>query len=152
MHVQFFDFHTAALEHTLTLPSPITSITLQRDSNLLAVICEDPTVRIVDIETRRIVRELGGFRGRVLDLVSLYLITRVQCSIFNVTFFFQSFSPDSRWLVTTSMDSIVRTFDVPTGRLIDLFRTSSVATSLSFSPTNDFLATSHADSVGVYLW
>ena len=64
----------------------------------------------------------------------------------------QAFSPDSRWLVTTSLDSIIRTFDVPTGRLIDLFRTLSVATSISFSPTNDFLATSHVDSVGVFLW
>ncbi|KAI0372915.1 Utp21-domain-containing protein [Pilatotrama ljubarskyi] len=129
--INFFDFHTAALEHTLVLPSSAVSITLHRDSGLLAVICDDLVVRIVDIETRRIVRELGGFRGRVLDL---------------------TFSPDSRWLVTTSMDSIIRTFDIPTGRLIDLFRTSSVATSVSFSPTNDFLATSHVDSVGVYLW
>ena len=46
------------------------SITLHRDSGLLAVICDDLVVRIVDIETRRIVRELGGFRGRILDLVS----------------------------------------------------------------------------------
>lgn len=36
--------------------------------------------------------------------------------------------------------------------MIDAFRTPSVATSVSFSPTNDFLATSHVDSVGVYLW
>ncbi|OJT09103.1 U3 small nucleolar RNA-associated protein 21 -like protein [Trametes pubescens] len=129
--INFFDFHTAALEHTLVLPSAAVSITLHRDSGLLAVICDDLVVRIVDIETRRIVRELGGFRGRILDL---------------------TFSPDSRWLVTTSMDSIIRTFDIPTGRMIDLFRTSSVATSITFSPTNDFLATSHVDSVGVYLW
>ncbi|KAI0333500.1 Utp21-domain-containing protein [Cubamyces sp. BRFM 1775] len=129
--INFFDFHTAALEHTLVLPSAAVSITLHRDSGLLAVICDDLVLRIVDIETRRIVRELGGFRGRILDL---------------------AFSPDSRWLVTTSMDSIIRTFDIPTGRLIDLFRTSSVATSVTFSPTNDFLATSHVDSVGVYLW
>ena len=27
-------------------------------------------VRIIDIETRRIVRELTGFHGRVLDIVS----------------------------------------------------------------------------------
>lgn len=27
-------------------------------------------VRIVDTESRRIVRELGGFQGRVLDIVS----------------------------------------------------------------------------------
>ena len=64
----------------------------------------------------------------------------------------QTFSPDSRLLVTASLDSIIRTFDIPTGRLIDAFRTPSVATSLSFSPTNDFLATSHVDNVGVFLW
>jgi hypothetical protein len=52
----------------------------------------------------------------------------------------------------TSLDSIVRTFDIPSGRLIDAFRTATVATSISFSPTSDFLATAHVDSVGVYLW
>ncbi|KAJ7172308.1 Utp21 specific WD40 associated putative domain-containing protein [Mycena filopes] len=129
--INFFDFHTTKLEHTLTLPSTAVSILLHRDSGLLAVVCDDMVVRIVDIETRRVVRELGGFRARVLDI---------------------TFSPDSRWLVTTSLDSVIRTFDVPTGRLIDAFRTSSVATSISFSPTNDFLATAHVDSVGIYLW
>ncbi|KAF8643908.1 hypothetical protein AX16_008924 [Volvariella volvacea WC 439] len=129
--LNFFDFHTATLDHTLILPSTAVSILLHRDSGLLAIICDDLVVRIVDIETKRIVRELGGFRGRVLDI---------------------AFSPDSRWLVTTSLDSVIRTFDMPTGRLIDAFRTSSVATSISFSPTNDFLATAHVDSVGVYLW
>ena len=64
----------------------------------------------------------------------------------------QAFSPDSRWLITTAMDSIIRTYDIPTGRLIDAFRTASIATSISFSPTGDFLATSHVDSVGVFLW
>ena len=67
---QFFDFHTASLEHTLVLPSSVSSVTLHRDSNLLAAICDDLVVRVVDIETRRVVRELSGFRGKVLDLVS----------------------------------------------------------------------------------
>ncbi|KAF8586540.1 Utp21-domain-containing protein [Ramaria rubella] len=129
--LNFFDFHTTALEHVLILPCTAVQILLQRDSNLLAVVCDDLVVRVVDIETRRIVRELRGFRGRILDI---------------------AFSPDSRWLITTSLDSTIRTFDVPTGRLIDIFRTASVATSVAFSPTSDFLATSHVDSVGVYLW
>ncbi|PPQ86912.1 hypothetical protein CVT25_009798 [Psilocybe cyanescens] len=129
--VNFFDFQTTNLEHTLVLPSTAVSVLLQRDSGLLAVISDDMVVRVIDIETRRIVRELSGFHGRVLDI---------------------TFSPDSRWLVATSLDSVIRTFDVPTGRLIDAFRTSSVATSISFSPTNDFLATAHVDSVGVFLW
>ncbi|KAG6829189.1 hypothetical protein H0H92_005389 [Tricholoma furcatifolium] len=129
--INFFDFQTTKLEHTLILPSTAISILLHRDNGLLAVVCDDMVVRIVDIETRRIVRELGGFRGRILDI---------------------TFSPDSRWLVATSLDSIIRTFDIPTGRLIDAFKTSSVASSISFSPTNDFLATAHVDSVGVFLW
>ncbi|KAF9053907.1 Utp21-domain-containing protein [Hymenopellis radicata] len=116
--VNFFDFHTTELERTITVPSPITSLVLHRDNGLLALICDDMIVRIVDIETKRVVRELGGFRGRVLDI---------------------TFSPDSRWLIASSLDS-----SIP--------HTSSVATSIAFSPTNDFLATSHVDSVGVFLW
>ncbi|KAJ9115038.1 hypothetical protein QFC22_005366 [Naganishia vaughanmartiniae] len=129
--LNFFDFHTTQLEHTITLPSNVTQINLNRDSGLLAVVCDDLVVRLIDIETRRIVRELAGFKGRVLDL---------------------TFSPDSRWLVAASLDSIVRTFDVPTGQLVDAFRTSSISTSVTFSPTGDFLATAQVDSVGVYLW
>jgi hypothetical protein len=62
------------LEHTMAMPSTITQINLNRDSGLLAVVCDDLVVRLVDIETRRIVREMAGFRGRVLDLVS-----RMKC-------------------------------------------------------------------------
>lgn len=35
---------------------------------------------------------------------------------------------------------------------MDVFRTRTVATSIAFSPTGEFLATSHADEIGVYLW
>ena len=70
---QFFDFHTSKLEHTLIMPATIVSITLQQDSGLLAATCDDLVVRLVDIETRRIVREFGGFGGRVLDVVGLPL-------------------------------------------------------------------------------
>ncbi|KAI6132073.1 Utp21 specific WD40 associated putative domain-containing protein [Pisolithus croceorrhizus] len=119
--INFFDFHTAKLQHTLTLCAPISSINLHRSSGLLAAICDDMTVRVIDIETRRVVRELA-------------------------------FSPDSRWIVTTSLDSTIRTFDIPTSRLIDAFRVPSMATSIAFSPTGDFLATAHVDSVGVFLW
>ncbi|KAH8106793.1 Utp21-domain-containing protein [Cristinia sonorae] len=129
--VNFFDFHTTALEQTLLLPSAAISLQLHNNSGLLAVVCDDQVIRVVDIETRRMVRELGGFRNKILDV---------------------AFSADGRWLVATSLDSIIRTFDIPTGRLINAFRTASVATSIAFSPTNDFLATAHVDSVGIYLW
>lgn len=68
--VTFFDFHTTAVLHSVVLPSSITSITLHRDNGLLAVVCDDLVVRILDIETRRTVREMSGFQGRILDVVS----------------------------------------------------------------------------------
>ncbi|BGP08590.1 rRNA-processing protein utp21 [Rhodotorula toruloides] len=129
--LHFFDFQTMKLMSTLTLKASVTSILLQRDNGLLAAVCDDLVVRIVDIETRRVVRELSGPRGRILDI---------------------AFSPDSRWILTTSQDSVIRTFDIPTGQLVDAFRTKTVATSLTFSPTGDFLASTHVDSVGIYLW
>ena len=55
------------------MPATIVSITLQRDSGLLAATCDDLVVRLVDIETHRIVREFGGFGGRILDVVGLPL-------------------------------------------------------------------------------
>jgi U3 small nucleolar RNA-associated protein 21 len=54
----------------MAMPSNVTAITLHRDSGLLAVICDDLVLRVIDIEAKRIVRELSGFRGRVLDTVS----------------------------------------------------------------------------------
>jgi len=54
---------------SIEMPACVTAILLQRDNGLLAVTCDDLVVRIVDVETRRIVRELSGFRGAVLDLV-----------------------------------------------------------------------------------
>lgn len=67
---QFFDFHSTKLEHVLILPSNAVSIMLQRDNGLLASICDDNVIRVVDVETRAVVREFSGFRGRVLDLAS----------------------------------------------------------------------------------
>ena len=106
--------------------------------------CDDLVIRLVDVETQRVVRELRGFKGRILDSVSHLELDRVLT--------LQTFSPDSRWLIATSLDSTIRTFDIPTGRLVDAFRTVSVATSITFSPTGDFLATAHVDSLGVHLW
>ena len=75
---QFFDFQTMKLVYSISVPASITAILLQRDNGLVALTCDDLTVRIVDIETRRVVRELTGFRGRVLDLVSPFTLSTGQ--------------------------------------------------------------------------
>ncbi|KAI2664237.1 WD repeat-containing protein 36 [Labeo rohita] len=63
-----------------------------------------------------------------------------------------TFSPDGRWLITASMDCTIRTWDLPSGSLVDCFLVDAAAVSLSMSPTGNFLASAHVDGLGIYLW
>ncbi|KAL2834532.1 Utp21 specific WD40 associated putative domain-containing protein [Aspergillus cavernicola] len=131
--VKFWDFQSGVLIDELDW-YPMTAITALRynsTSELVAFSCDDLSIRIVDMETKKIVRELWGCAGQINDF---------------------TFSHDGRWVVAASMDSIIRVWDLPTGHLIDIFRVSSTCTSLAMSPTGDFLATAHADGVGIGLW
>lgn len=94
------------------------------------------------------VRELFCGRGRILDMVRHLLAVKRTM----LTAALQTFSPDSRLITVTSLDCSIRTYDISTGYLVDRFRVPTMATSLAFSPTADFLATAHADSNGVFLW
>eukprot|EP01083_Nonionella_stella_P259304 885525_1 len=62
------------------------------------------------------------------------------------------FSADARCLLTTCMDGGVRVFDLHSGRFIDHARFERPQTSIAFSPTGEFLVTSHVDSVRLFLW
>lgn len=131
--IKFWDFNTGILLHEINWESftAITRAKLHRHSDLLAVSCDDLCIRIIDIETRKVVRELWGAAGRISDFC---------------------FSNDGRWILGASTDSIIRIWDLPTGHLIDAVRTRSIVTAMAFSGTGEFLATAHVDSVGVDLW
>ncbi|ORX58325.1 WD40 repeat-like protein [Hesseltinella vesiculosa] len=129
--VKIWDFKTAQLLETITLDAPVVMIRYLRDNDLLAVVCDDLGIRIIDVETYKIVREFWGHRNRITDM---------------------TFSPDGRWLVTSSLDATVRTWDLPTGTLVDMFKVENVVTSLTFAPSGEFLATAHVDNVGIFLW
>uniref|UniRef100_A0A6E8VJC9 WD repeat-containing protein 55 homolog n=1 Tax=Anopheles coluzzii TaxID=1518534 RepID=A0A6E8VJC9_ANOCL len=116
---------------TLDLGDPITLIRTHRESAILCVALDDFTLRLVDLDTRVIVRRFDGHRGTITD----------AC-----------FSPDSRWLITTAQDCVVKVWDIPSSYLIDHFRVSHMCTSLTMSPTGDFLATAHVDYRGINLW
>lgn len=129
--VKFWNFHKGDLLSTSEIGVGITAIRYNRASDLLALSCDDFCVRILDTETKKLVRELWGHTNRITSM---------------------AFSDDGRWLVTAALDHTIRTWDLPTGHTIDAIRTHSVCTALSFSPTGEYLATTHIDSVGIHLW
>ncbi|EGE85260.1 SnoRNA binding protein [Blastomyces dermatitidis ATCC 18188] len=131
--VKFWKFTTGQLLHELDW-HPMCSITGLRQnasSDLIALSCDDLSIRVIDIETRKLVRELWGAIGQINDFCV---------------------SSDGRWIIAASMDSVIRVWDLPTGHLIDAFRLANTCTALAMSVTGEFLATAHADGVGVSIW
>uniref|UniRef100_A0A8C2DGH9 WD repeat domain 36 n=1 Tax=Cyprinus carpio TaxID=7962 RepID=A0A8C2DGH9_CYPCA len=129
--LKIWRFKSKELLHTHSLPAAPASSLLHRDSGMLAIALDDFTIHILDMETRRTVRRFSGHRGQINDM---------------------TFSPDGRWLITASMDCTIRTWDLPSGSLVDCFLVDAAAVSLSMSPTGNFLASSHVDGLGIYLW
>lgn len=129
--VIFWDFSTGKVVDRKHFDSAVaTALRFNPVSGLLALSCDDLCIRIIDIETHRTVRELWGCVGQIYDFC---------------------FSHDGRWIVACSMDSVVRVFDLATGHLIDGFKTPT-CTSVAFSDTGEFLATTHAGSTGINIW
>ena len=64
----------------------------------------------------------------------------------------QVFSPSSSWVISVSLDSTLRTWDLPTGFLISAVKLPSIATAIAFSPAEEFLATTYVGSLAIHLW
>ncbi|XP_063066369.1 WD repeat-containing protein 36 [Engraulis encrasicolus] len=129
--LKVWKFRSHELLHTESLEAPPAATLLHRESGMLAVALDDFTAHVLDIETRRIVRKFSGHRGQINDM---------------------TFSPDGRWLITASMDCTIRTWDLPSGCLVDCFLLDCAAVSVSMSPTGNFLVSSHVDNLGLFLW
>lgn len=131
--LKFWEFHTGLLLDELDW-SPMSAIMASKyhkQSDLIALGCDDLSIRIIDTETKKLVRELWGCLGQISDFC---------------------FSNDGRWIIAASMDSIIRVWDLPTGHLINAVRLGSPCTAMAFSETGEYLATAHADGVGVNIW
>lgn len=130
-HLRFWAFRDGRRLAQLALSAPVAKVCLHRESGMLAVASDDFSICVVDVELRRVVRAFASYYSQVTDM---------------------AFSPDARWLVTSSMDNLIRTWDLPSGCLVDCFEVPSPVTSLDVSPTGEFLATAHAGDLGVFLW
>ncbi|KAH8651892.1 Utp21 specific WD40 associated putative domain-containing protein [Tricladium varicosporioides] len=131
--IKFWDFMTGNLVDELDW-HPMASITSMRyhaPNDLIALTSDDLSIRVVDIETKKTIRELWGCQGAINDFC---------------------FSNDGRWIIAASSDCIIRVWDLPTGHLIDAMKMKTQCTALAFSGTGEFLATTCEGEVGVSIW
>ncbi len=131
--VKFWDFSTGNLVDELDWypMTALTGIRYHASNDLIALACDDLSIRIIDIETKKTIRELWGSKGKINDFC---------------------FSNDGRWIIAASQDCVIRVWDLPTGHLIDAIRTETQCTALAFSGTGEFLATTCEGQVGVNIW
>ncbi|KAK9881958.1 hypothetical protein WA026_018150 [Henosepilachna vigintioctopunctata] len=132
-HIHFWRFKSkgSASLKLIDLEDSINFFRNHYESSMLAVALEDFSTCIIDIDTKRVIRKFSGHVGQVTDA---------------------TFSPDCRWLITSSMDSSIKIWDIPSGQLINHFATEEPCISLDLSPNGETLATAHVDYLGIFLW
>lgn len=131
--VKFWDFLTGNLVHEIDWAPrvKITSCRYHPGNDLIAFSCDDRSIRVVDIDTKRKIREFSGCNGTINDF---------------------TFSHDGRWIIAASQDSTIRVWDLPTSHLIDAFRLERPCNALAFSGTGEFLAGACDGQLGVHIW
>ncbi|XP_019856091.1 PREDICTED: WD repeat-containing protein 36-like [Amphimedon queenslandica] len=129
--VKVWSYYNKRLLHFIELSSPVTRMFCHKESGLVGVACDNFQLVVIDAETGGVARAFDGPSGRITDLL---------------------ISPNSRWLVVSSMDCSISTWDIPAGLIIDLFYTATPPLSLSMSSLGHFIATTHVDELGIYLW
>ncbi|KAF2473227.1 Utp21-domain-containing protein [Lindgomyces ingoldianus] len=135
--VKFWDFASTLLLYEMNW-YPMTRIVGLRyhcASDLIALSCDDGSVRVVDIETKKLIRELWSATSHAKIQIVDY-----------------TFSNDGRWIISACSDSIIRIWDLPTGHLIDAMKLPTPCTSIAFSHTGEYLATAQEGEVGVHIW
>uniref|UniRef100_A0A8C5UH37 WD repeat domain 36 n=1 Tax=Malurus cyaneus samueli TaxID=2593467 RepID=A0A8C5UH37_9PASS len=120
--IKFWKFKTKDLVYCTELSSSPSGILLHRDSGILGIAFDDFTISVLDIETRKIVRTFSGHHGRINDM---------------------TFSPDGRWLITSSMDCSIKTWDLPSGCLRNCEEPFSWLCLTLTSSGHNFCASSH---------
>ncbi|KAH8732245.1 WD repeat-containing protein 36 [Phaeosphaeriaceae sp. PMI808] len=135
--VKFWDFATGILLHEIDWYPMIKVLGLRyhANSDLIALSCDDGSIRVLDTETKKLVRELWASRSHA------------ELQMLDYTF-----SNDGRWIIAAASDSTIRVWDLPTGHLIDAMRLPKKCNTVAFSPSGEFLATGLDDEVGVHIW
>lgn len=129
--VIFWNFSGQKVIRCVQTGTANTKLQAFRDANFAAVVGEDRVVRVYDTLTCKLSRRFYGHSREITDV---------------------AFTPDGRRLLTSSTDSTVRVWDMPTGRCLSWLSFSSPVLSMTVSLNGEFLCTSQADRQGLYLY
>ncbi|KAG8469840.1 hypothetical protein KFE25_006295 [Diacronema lutheri] len=129
--VRVWSVHSRELVACMPCDAPVAHLAESVDSSLVAVACDDLRVRVFDVRSFTLVRQFEGHARAITDV---------------------AFTPDGRQLLTASLDGSLRLVDLPTARLVGWHTLSMPATSISWSPRGEFLATTHAGCVALCVW
>ncbi|KAK4527659.1 hypothetical protein GAYE_SCF42G5584 [Galdieria yellowstonensis] len=129
--LKFWSRQRLELLYTLEIGVAIIQVVWGYVCNLLAIICDNFHIYLVDPETRQIARRFIGHRGPLTDA---------------------QFSGDGYFLLSSSLDGTLRVWNIQLGHCVDIFEFQHAPVSIAFSPNNDFIATCHSNCVGIALW
>lgn len=120
-----------ALGDPISTRAKTTNIKWCKASDLLAVSCTDFNVYVYDGATRKIARKFSAHKAPISDFC---------------------FDSNGRRVVSVSLDGTIRTWDLPSGRLLDTLVCQDAPTSLAVAPSGEYIATTHVNNLGISLW
>ncbi|KER27125.1 hypothetical protein T265_05748 [Opisthorchis viverrini] len=151
--VRFWSFHKHDLLASIDLSSSALFSRFNSDTDTLAIPLTTGPIVLLDATRRRVIRRFVNSEYQSCVDLSPCIVVPLECRAELSRFKRRAISTDGRWLISAHHgDPLIKTWDIVHGRLIDCFRVSTPITSLAVSPANDFIATTHANSLGVHLW
>jgi len=127
----FWDFSTQNPIEEVEVGSSVLFVTGYRDAGFVALACQDRYTRVYDVVTRNLVRRFGGHTREITDIM---------------------FTPDGRRLLTASMDSTLRVWDMSTARCLSWMVFNAPITSLAPSLSGDFLVVTQFEKEGLFMY
>jgi len=166
--IKVWSHRTGALLRELYTGYALTHASYSPATHLLAVACDDNSARLFDVNLLHQVADVKdptpaekpveapadetegetAAEAEAPPVVTPVRHFRGHTAALTAT----TFSPDSAFFVTASLDLSMRVHHISTNQLVDLYRFEQHITSLSFHPASLFLSTTHHGVNCVFLW
>jgi len=129
LHV--WDFQSYFLKFKTNIRNSITALEHSKYTSLIAVSTDDFIIRLHIAPTLSLVQQLQGHTNR---------ITKLQICV------------NSNLLLSSSIDTSIRFWELPSGKCFQVLRFSSPITTISFIEPDNTIATCHTDLLGIQIW